>query len=140
MPIKSERERRYVHPARLNISYWRQNKKLDQRTALGKALKALRQRLIDDVGGRINEGQEVLIDRLIEKLLVLNLISGFIFNVDNIINDKGELMPCLGSNYLAYSNSVRLDIQAFYNLNNVRGRADQSYLDIMAEQEKAPAG
>ena len=29
---------------------------------------------------------------------------------------KSELIPCLGTNYIAFSNAIRLDVQAFFEL------------------------
>jgi hypothetical protein len=128
---KSDRERRFVHPARLSVSHFKRTKKLDLRTSLGRALQGVRKRLHEDVGGEITEGQQILSDRIIEKLLFLNLISAFVFNQDTIINDKGELLPCLGQNYLQYTNSLREDLRQFYSMANIKTRADESYLDIV---------
>ena len=67
----------------------------------------------------MSQGHHILLDRITEKLIFLQLISNFALNQKDIINDKGELLPCLNSNYLAFSNSLRLDIQAFYALDMI---------------------
>jgi len=128
---KEEWNRRFKHPVRLSLSDYKRNKKLDRRTTLGKALTGVRKRLAEDVGGEITEGQSVLMDRITEKLIFLNLIAAFVFNQDTIINNKGELLPCLGQNYLQYTNSLREDLRQFYQMANIKTRADESYLDIV---------
>lgn len=77
----------------------------------------MRENLIEDVGGlkKLSQGQSILLDRIIEKIYFLSLISQFVFQKKGlIINERGELLPCLGSNFLAYSNSLRLDLESFY--------------------------
>lgn len=133
---EKEKKRRYSHKVQLSLSYYKRNKKLDQRTSLGKALKRVRESLTGDVGGELTEGQSIILDRIIEKLIFLQLISNYALNQSTIINDKGELLPCLGTNYLAYSNALRLDIQAFYNMSDIKTRGEQSYVDIMTEAKK----
>ncbi|MBW2184021.1 MAG: hypothetical protein JRF49_09190 [Deltaproteobacteria bacterium] len=46
---------------------------------------------------------------------------------------KVNFSPVLATNYLAYSNSLRLDIQVFYAMSDVKTREDQSYLDIVSK-------
>ncbi|MBW1824565.1 MAG: hypothetical protein JRI87_08360, partial [Deltaproteobacteria bacterium] len=105
---EKEHKRRYSHKEQLFLSYYKRNRKLDQRTSLGlSTLKRGREQLTEDVGGIVTQGQNILLDRITEKLIFLQLISNFALNQESIINSKGELLSCLGyTNYLAYSNSL----------------------------------
>lgn len=74
-------------------------------------LTAVREGLISDFGPteeRLTTAQIVLIDRITTKLGVIRCIEEYIRETSVM---KGEdVAPALGKSYLAYSNSVRLDL------------------------------
>jgi hypothetical protein len=72
-------------------------------------------RIIEDLGGHsnINGKQRILLDVLKSKLAVVLRISDYADRQKDIIKD-GELIPCLGRNYLAYTNGIRLTLQELY--------------------------
>lgn len=76
-------------------------------------LEDIRQGLIHDHGGdedAIPAGRRILIDRVISKLGVLRCIEERL-GEDGIFQEK-DLAPVLRQSYLAWSNSIRLDLVA----------------------------
>lgn len=82
-----------------------------------------RQGLINDLGGceRLSTGQTILIDRVIGKLGVSRLIEEHC--KENGAIRGQELAPVLKQSYLAYSNSLRLDLLALGINERVTDRA-----------------
>ncbi|MBN1103581.1 MAG: hypothetical protein JXL84_09240 [Deltaproteobacteria bacterium] len=95
----------------------------DRRTAEGKQLAAVIEALVDDLGGRevITTGQVILLDRIREKLITLQQIGKFVDDQVSLIDkESGELLAVLNRNYLAYSESLRRDVEALHGLNRRR--------------------
>lgn len=90
-------------------------RKVDGRSKIGKFLKEVKRRIREDLGNNLVEGQEILLDRLTEKLVFLSLIGDYALKQEEIIKD-GELLICLNKNYLAFSESLRRDLVALYEL------------------------
>jgi hypothetical protein len=74
-----------------------------------------REGLIKDLAGteaELSEQQRIMIDRIISRMAICRLIELYVekfgaFRRDRIDKDKVfELEPCLGVNYLAFSNSI----------------------------------
>lgn len=86
----------------------------DKRTKEGKRLAAVLNELIQDVGPDLSAGQCLLLDRIREKLIVLMQIGAYVDRQESILNDKGEILPCLGKNYTTYAESLRRDLEALY--------------------------
>lgn len=105
----------------------------DKRTREGKQLALIMRNLRDDLGPDISEGQNILLNRIAEKLRVLMSIGQFIDLRLSLINRKGELLPCLGRNYLAFSESVRRDLEAAYLMSKGKKRLD--YQKVMGVLE-----
>jgi hypothetical protein len=85
----------------------------EQRANILKYLIAVRQGLIQDLGPIENDlstAQIVLIDRITTKLGVIRCVEEHIRERSVMVGD--ELAPCLKASYLAYNNSLRLDLQA----------------------------
>jgi hypothetical protein len=83
------------------------------RLYIEKYLTAARMNLIQDLGPTeedLTAAQVILIDRLICKLGVLRCIEEFV-KEQGIFQGK-RLAPSLRDSYLAYNNSIRLDLQA----------------------------
>ena len=87
----------------------------DKRTREGKQLQAIIQNIIDDIGPDLSAGQYILLDRVREKLIVLMQIGKFVDRQPSVVNEKGELLPCLGRNYTTYAESLRRDLEALYS-------------------------
>lgn len=77
-------------------------------------LTAARENLIRDLGPTeedLTAAQIILIDRVVTKLGVIRCIEEHIR--ENSVMVGHRLAPSLRASYLAYNNSVRLDLQAF---------------------------
>ena len=100
-------------------------------------LTAAREQLIKDIGGtetNLTAGQVILIDRVIAKLGILRCLEEHVRETSVMRGD--HLAPSLSENYLAYSNSLRLDLLA---LGINQKQADEA-LDLgkyIAEKAKA---
>jgi len=94
-------------------SYLTSGKLPENRTYILKYLMAVRNGLITDLGPTENDlstAQIVLIDRVTTKLGVVRCIEEHIRETSVVQNN--DLAPCLKASYLAYNNSLRLDLQA----------------------------
>ena len=91
-------------------------KYLDKRTHEGKIFAAVRDNLVADLGGEavITQKQWILLDRVMEKLIVLHRIGEWSLEQERIVNANGELLPCLGTNYISYSRALREDLKELY--------------------------
>lgn len=99
----------------------------DKRTTEGRQLATVMQRLVQDLGGapEISAPQALLLDNIRSKLIVLFQISKYVDGQASIINETGELLPCLGRNYTVYTESLRRDLEALFSIK--RKRAPLSY-------------
>jgi hypothetical protein len=85
----------------------------ETRTYILKYLIAVRQGLVRDLGPCENDlstAQIVLIDRVTTKLGVIRCVEEHIR--ENSVMVGNDLAPSLKASYLAYNNSLRLDLQA----------------------------
>jgi len=84
----------------------------EHRREVERYLTAAREGLIRDLAGieeNLTTAQVILIDRVIGKLGILRCIEEFIR--EHSVFEGSELAPCLKASYLAYGNSVRLDLR-----------------------------
>jgi hypothetical protein len=105
----------------------------EHRREVERYLTAARQGLIGDLAGTeeaLTTAQVIIIDRVIGKLGILRCIEEFIR--EHTVFVKDELAPCLKASYLAYGNSIRLDLQAL-GINTRAGERILGPLEI-AEQ------
>ena len=94
-------------------SYLTTGKLPDNRTYILKYLMAVRQGIIQDLGPtehNLSTAQLVLIDRITTKLGVIRCVEEHIRENSVMVGD--DLAPSLKASYLAYNNSLRLDLQA----------------------------
>ena len=94
-------------------SYLTTGKLPENRTYITKYLMAAREGLIRDLGpteSDLSTAQIVLIDRLTTKLGVMRCVEEHIR--ENSVMEGDDLAPSLKASYLAYNNSLRLDLQA----------------------------
>ena len=66
--------------------------------------------------GDLNPAQEILLDRIMEKLMFLSLIGNYAKQHGTGIVKDGKIIPCLGENYIAYDNALQRNIKALYEL------------------------
>ena len=95
------------------FSYLATGKLPEDRRYILQYLTAARENLIRDIGPTeedLTAAQIILIDRIITKLGVIRCIEEHIR--ENSVMKGHDLARCLQSSYLAYNNSVRLDLQA----------------------------
>ena len=94
-------------------------------------LEAVRTNLIEDLGGKdCNQGILILVDRIIEKLMVLSCISEYCCKKESLIDpETNQLISCLNKNYIGFSNALRLDIQLVYTMANKTPDEGQGLLD-----------
>jgi len=86
-------------------------------------LTAVREGLIKDLGpteDNLTTAQIVLIDRVVTKLGVIRCIEEYIR--ENTVMNGARLSPSLRESYLAYNNSIRLDLAAL-GINKKQTRA-----------------
>lgn len=85
----------------------------DGRTSEGRALRAIMDELQADLGAT-SAGQSLILGRIQEKLIVLMQIGAYVDKQPSVITAKGELLPCLGRGYTAFSEALRRDIELLY--------------------------
>ena len=98
----------------------------EDRAYIERYLTACRQGLIDDLGGEPNlsTAQLILIDRIISKLGCIRCIEEHTREGSVMVGQ--ELAPALKRSYLAFSNSIRLDLQAL----GINSKATGEPLDL----------
>lgn len=107
-----------VHPERGNFKHGGASVNFrkrfsDRRTNEGKRLAMIIKAIVDDLGGpkELSAPQRVLVDVSIRpKLITMLSIGQYIDKQTSIISEDGTLLKCLSQNYLAFSNSLRLDL------------------------------
>jgi hypothetical protein len=124
------------HPQRGNLRHGAWSKHVrkrysDLRTTEGQRLENVIRGLIADLGGNseISSAQRLLLDNVRSKLIVLFQISSHVDKQESLINEKGELLPCLGKNYTSYAESLRRDLEALFSIR--RKTAPLSYNEAM---------
>ena len=90
--------------------------KIDNRSREGRYLKTMRESFIQDLGGELNTTQQILLDRVMEKLLFLKLIGEHAKENGKDIVKGGRLIPCLGENYIAYDNALQRNLKLLFEL------------------------
>lgn len=116
-----------LHGGYKELRRWKKEGKYpDLRTHFGKYIRRVATQIAEDLGGMsaLNMKQRILLDRVIEKLVFLERIGAWSMEQDRIVNAKGELLPALGKNYLAFSNALRLDLLALYEEAGGKGKGD----------------
>jgi hypothetical protein len=91
----------------------------DRRTAQGAALHETINSLLAHFGGpdNVSSPMSILIDSAVRpKLIVLMLISEWVNKQSEIVSSDGTIPNVLGANYLAYTNSLRRDLESLTNM------------------------
>ena len=112
-----------VHEAHTITRALREGKTIDRRTKLGKYLHKTRQNLISEVGGDLNEGQKIILERIMVSLAFVKMIMRYVIEEKKleIVDEQGNLLSCLNNHYLSYQNSLTKNLTTFYEL----GRANK---------------
>jgi hypothetical protein len=100
-------------PTHGGFSFLATGKLPEHRRYILRYLTAARMQLIRDIGGseeNLSAQQIIIIDRIISKLGILRCVEEHVRETS--IMKGHELAPALRASYLAYSNSLRLDLQA----------------------------
>ena len=99
----------------------------DGRTRKAKHLKAIMGELVADLGGaqELTAAQNLLLGNIRSKMIVLLEISRHMEEQTKIVDEKGELLPCLGRNFTTYSESLRRDLEALFSIK--RKKVPMSY-------------
>lgn len=87
---------------------------LDGRSAVAQAIKTMCHQLARDLGSgwaTLSAQQRLLCESVATKATVLSLMVGHALSHD-VVEQDGKLRPPLGGHFLAWSNSLRLDLQA----------------------------
>jgi len=116
----AEKLTKRIHPGRRKkhgaYSYLASGQVPESRRYIEKYLSAAREQLIKDLGPTeqdLTAAQIIIIDRVITKLGIIRLIEEYCREKQEIFQgSSGRLLPALSNNYLAYNNSVRLDLQS----------------------------
>ena len=110
--------------------------KLDLRTRAGIALKALQAELAVSLGSiwqDLSSQQRLLVSQVALKALVCQQMMEYAL-ASGVMTRRGRLITVLGKNYLAWSNSLRLDLQAL----GLERRA-KDVIDVAAALASLPA-
>jgi hypothetical protein len=100
----------------------------DCRTQEGQRLRAVREALVESVGGPegMTPAQGLILAGMEAKLIVTWEISDYVGRQESIIDPKtSELLACLNRNFIAYSESLRRDLITFYGLNRHQIRRER---------------
>ncbi|HIC90655.1 MAG TPA: hypothetical protein EYP21_01045 [Syntrophaceae bacterium] len=91
---------------------------LDGRSTPAKFLQEIRQLILDDLGGPSNltNRQYILLDTiLLPQLLFYRTMAEYAMTQGNkIIDEEGNLIGCLGHNFLAYGENIRRNLERLY--------------------------
>jgi hypothetical protein len=92
----------------------------DRRTEQGKALYEAISALMEHFGGPekvVSAPMQILIDSAVRpKLIVLMQISTWVNKQTEVVDKNGDVPNVLGKHYLAYTNSLRRDLESLSNM------------------------
>ena len=124
------------HPERGNLKHGAHSEHVrkrysDKRTKEGRQLSTIMDTLVNDLGGNsdITSAQRLLLDSIRSKIMVILQISKFVDRHESIIDSEGTLLPCLGKNFITYSESLRRDLEALFSVK--RKSNSLSYEQVM---------
>jgi hypothetical protein len=106
----------------------------ERRAYLREYLNQTRAGLVNDLGpleADLTTAQVVLIDRVISKLSILRCVEEHV-REKGVFTKAGELGPVLSKSYLAWANSIRLDLQAL-GIDKRAGEKIMGPLEVAAE-------
>jgi len=94
--------------------------KIDRRTSMGKYLEEVKKDFIKEIG-EPSPPQEILLQLIMQKIAFISAIADYCNRQGTqIVNNSGNLLPCLSKSYLAFSNALVRDIKALFELQVVK--------------------
>lgn len=119
---------RYRHP---------RQRLFDGRSAEARRLKAVLSSLVEELGGDagLTAAQRLILDQLREKISALQAITQHLDKQAALIGEDGELVPALRRSHLAYSNSIRRDMEVLFGLREKPLKKAPSLKDFLASRE-----
>ena len=109
------------HPEGGNLRHGAYSKQVhrrysDSRYREAKQLNKIMEALVADLGGQneLAAAQQLLLNNIRSKLIVLFQIGAFVDRQESIITEKGELLPCLARGYTTYAEALRRDLEALF--------------------------
>ena len=99
-------------------------------------LTAARENLIRDLGPTeedLTAAQIIIIDRIVSKLGITRCIEEYIR--ENTVMTGARLSPSLRESYLAYNNSIRLDLQAL-GISTRKAEEDLDFIEYIKKKDK----
>lgn len=81
--------------------------------------------------GALNQMEWLLLDGVIFDLIVKKKIAAYAMKKKNIITKEGSLLPCLGSSFIAYDNSMRRKLEVLYGIGRVKNRHAKKVKDLL---------
>ena len=110
----------------------------DLRTTEGRQLADIMNGLVDDLGGQgaLTSVQTLTLENIRTKLIVLLQIGKYIDRQESIITSDGELLPCLGRGFTAYSEAIRRDLEGLMKFSQGKTKGVPSLSEWIDEQKK----
>ena len=107
----------------------------DGRSREGRFLRSVHDDLLRDLGGpeNVTSGQRLLLGRIVEKVRVLKCIGDYVDRQTSIVLPDGEILACLGKNYISYAESLRRDLQAVFDMATKRPSRAPSLDDYLKQ-------
>jgi len=87
----------------------------DLRSREAKELARIIRELEHDLGPP-NAGQRVILENVKVKLAIVRSIASWVEHQASVVQQDGQLLPILATNFIAYTNAIRLGIVALYDL------------------------
>ena len=117
-----------THGAHTAVRKFREGR-IDNRSRQGRHLKEIKEKFLQDLGEEMNAGQEVILARILEEILFLNLIAEYAKGLGKGIIQNEKFIPALSENYISYTNCLTRNIRLFYDLRGKgKDSADEAYL------------
>ena len=114
----------YVHGGHSLVKSYRENK-LDRRTSIGRYITDMKKSIIKDIGDP-SPPQQIILELITQKILFIKAISDYCCGEGTqIVNEKGDLLPVLSKNYLAFSNALVRDLRALFEFQAIKKEAAQ---------------
>lgn len=112
--------------------------RLDKRTKLYKYLKQVKENFTNEMGGELNIGQQLLLQKILYSLAFTKTVVSFVEQRGyDFIDESGRILPCINQNFLALHNALSRDIIKFYELEKWKeSPAEKSLRAIMECSER----
>lgn len=112
---------------------------LDGRSAEARRTKTILKKLVEDLGGEavLSGAQRLVLTQLSEKIATVHVLASHIRKQAVLIGEDGQLIPALRRSYLAYSNSVRRDVEILFGLRETHSKKAPNLKDYLKQKREA---